>query len=68
MSKSNLVICIAPYYGTNQIWVVCNDGITQFYLPPTQEPDLPHEIPRYTGITVFLWRYIIRAAFNVAHP
>jgi len=24
-----------------QIWPMCNEGITQFYLPPTHEPYLP---------------------------
>jgi len=39
---SNLVIFIAPYNGKNaQIWAVCNEGITQFYLPPTHEPYPP---------------------------
>ena len=49
MCSCNLVIRIASYYGETplltsegtQIWAVCNEGITEFYLPPTREPYLP---------------------------
>jgi len=36
---------IAIYYksfiSSVQIWPVCNNGVTQFYLPHTNEPYLP---------------------------
>ena len=53
------MICIVPYYGKHhcsgaQIWDVCNEGITQFYLPPTNKPYLPL-LPSHIVLAPFGW-------------
>jgi len=42
-----------------QIWPVCNNGITQFYLPPTHEP-YPPLLPSREASSPFGW-YSLRA-------
>ena len=47
----------ALYLQSTQIWPTCNNGITQFYLPPTHEPYLPFT-PQPQGVSA-LWMVLI---------